>query len=74
MSTINVISKWDAEAEVWVATSPELPGLILEADTAEGIVEEAQRVITELLQLRHDAGVQGPYSCKITSEREFQIA
>ena len=74
MSTINVVSKWDAEAEVWVATSPEMPGLILEADTAEGIVEEAQRVIAELLQLRHDAGVQGPYSCKVTSEREFQIA
>ena len=74
MSTINVMSKWDAEAEVWVATSPEIPGLILEADTAEGIVEEAQRVIAELLQLRHDAGVQGPHSCKITSEREFEIA
>ena len=74
MSTINVVSKWDAEAEVWVATSPEIPGLILEAETAEGIVEEAQRMISQLLQLRRDAGVQGPYSCKITSEREFEIA
>ena len=52
MSTINVISRWDAEAEVWVATSPEIPGLILEAETSEGIVEEAQRMVPELLQLR----------------------
>ena len=56
MSTINVVSKWDAEAEVWVATSPEIPGLILEAETSEGILEEAQRVIPELLRLRLDAG------------------
>ena len=55
MSTIDVKSKWDAEAEAWVATSPEIPGLILEADTAEGIVKEAQRMIPELLRLREEA-------------------
>ena len=52
---IQVISKWDAEAEVWVATSPEIPGLILEAETSEDILEEAQSMIPELLRLREEA-------------------
>ena len=42
MSTANVIP-------------PEIPGLILEAETPEGILEEAQRLIPELLRLREEA-------------------
>ena len=52
---LNLVSKWDAEAKVWVATSPEIPGLTLEAETSEGILEEAQRLIPELLRLREEA-------------------
>ena len=62
MSNINVTSEWDAEAQVWTATSPEIPGLILEAETLKGILDEAQRMIPELLQIRLDDGVQGPHS------------
>ena len=48
--TIRVEAIWDGEAQVWVATSDDVPGLITEADTSEQLIEKLQGMIPELLQ------------------------
>lgn len=42
---------WDEKAEVWVASSDDVPGLATEADTAEALVEKLKILIPELLAL-----------------------
>ena len=48
--TIRVEAIWDREAQVWVATSDDVPGLITEADTSEQLIEKLQVLIPELLR------------------------
>ncbi len=42
---------WDAKAAVWVATSDDVPGLVAEAATFEGLVDDLRALIPELLEL-----------------------
>jgi Domain of unknown function (DUF1902)/Acetyltransferase (GNAT) family len=42
---------WDKEAEVWAATSDEIPGLATEADTLESLTQKLRIMVPELLQL-----------------------
>jgi hypothetical protein len=51
----NVNFFWDDEAEVWIATSDDndIRGLVLEADTFEGLVHEVQLAIPFLLELNN---------------------
>ncbi len=44
-----VLAHWDAEAGVWWAESPHLPGLVTEAPTIEALVERVRAVLPELL-------------------------
>lgn len=44
-----VESLWDPEAEVWVATSAEIPGLATEAASLELLTEKLKVMIPELL-------------------------
>ncbi|MHC5719098.1 MAG: DUF1902 domain-containing protein [Nostoc sp.] len=44
---------WDSEAEVWVATSEDLPGLVTEAASNEALVEKLKVIIPELLELNN---------------------
>jgi predicted RNase H-like HicB family nuclease len=45
-----VRADWDAEANVWVAYSDDVPGLATGADTLEGLVEKLRVVVPELLE------------------------
>jgi predicted RNase H-like HicB family nuclease len=42
---------WDGEAEVWVATSEDVPGLATEAKTLEALSQKLRTMVPELLQL-----------------------
>jgi len=44
-----VRAEWDEEANVWVATSDDVPGLATEGETLEGLVEKLRIMIPELL-------------------------
>ena len=44
---------WDWEAQVWVAESEDIPGLVTEADTIEALTAKLRQMIPELLQLNH---------------------
>jgi len=46
-----IAARWDAEAGVWVATSDDVPGLVVEAATWPAMIEEVRLVLPELLEL-----------------------
>lgn len=55
-----VRADWDAEAEVWVAFSDEVPGLATEATTIEALIEKLRTLIPELLAANHlETGIRG---------------
>ena len=43
-------AEWDDEAEVWVATSDDVPGLVAESDTIEVLVLKLKILVPELLE------------------------
>ena len=42
--------EWDDEAEVWVATSDDVPGLVAESETIEALVLKLKILVPELLE------------------------
>jgi predicted RNase H-like HicB family nuclease len=42
--------EWDPEAEVWVASSDDVPGLATGADTLDALIGKLKVVIPELLE------------------------
>ena len=49
-SMIVVRALWDSEADVWVATSEDLPGLVTEADTPKALMAKLHTMIPDLLE------------------------
>lgn len=66
-------AKWDADAKVWTATSDDVPGLVVEAQTLDALVEETKLVVPDLLEL--NCGLRGPLdvSLVVTVRREERI-
>jgi hypothetical protein len=54
--SIVVDARWDPEASVWIATSSDIPGLVVEADTWPAMIEEVRLVLPELLELSGERG------------------
>lgn len=48
---IIVNARWDPEASVWIATSDDVSGLVVEADTWPAMIEEVRLVLPDLLEL-----------------------
>ena len=49
--SLTIDARWDAEAAVWLATSADLPGLVVEADSWPAMIEEVRLVVPDLLEL-----------------------
>ncbi len=49
--SITIDTRWDGEASVWIATSNDVPGLVVEADTWPAMIEEVRLVLPDLLEL-----------------------
>lgn len=47
----HVHAAWDPEAETWVATSDDVPGLVTGADTLEALVEKLRVLVPEMLEV-----------------------
>ena len=43
--------QWDEEAAVWIATSDDVPGLVLESGSFDALVERVKLAVPELLKL-----------------------
>lgn len=46
-----VFFSWDEEADVWVATSPDIIGLVLESDSLDALMDRVKDAVPELLKL-----------------------
>lgn len=44
-----VTAQWDDEANMWVATSDDIPGLVTEAGTLDGLLNRVLAVTPELM-------------------------
>ena len=51
MKEITVNAEWDAEVEVWVATSEDVPGLVAESATFEALRPKVLAMISDLIEL-----------------------
>jgi Domain of unknown function (DUF1902) len=49
--SITMDARWDGEANVWIATSNDVPGLVVEADTWPLMIEEVKLILPELLDV-----------------------
>lgn len=43
---------WDDEANVWIATSDDIPGLVLESGSFDALLERTRFAVPELLSLK----------------------
>lgn len=62
---------WDLEASVWVATSDDIPGLVLESGSFDALLERVRFAAPELLELN---GVERPVVLSFQAERMEKIA
>ena len=51
MSKYTIILTWDEEASVWIAESSDVPGLILESNSFDDLIERVKITVPELLEL-----------------------
>jgi len=42
---------WDDEAQVWIAQSDDIPGLVLEGGSLDALIERVRFAVPELLEL-----------------------
>lgn len=49
-----VVFSWDGEAQVWIATSDDVPGLVLESGSFDALLERVKHAVPELLELRSE--------------------
>lgn len=49
-----ISAQWEGEAAVWIATSADVPGLVVEAPTWGAMIEEVRLVLPDLLDLSQD--------------------
>ncbi len=62
---------WDDEADVWIATSEDIPGLVLESGSFDALLERTRFAIPELLELNSPEAK--PFSLTFKSERHERM-
>ena len=62
---------WDDEASVWIATSNDIPGLILESGSFDALLERTRFAVPELLEL--NASDSQTFSLTFRSERREKV-
>ena len=69
----HVRADWDEEAQVWVATSEDIPGLATEASTIEDLMAKLEAMVPELLELNGAASDEGDVSLNLKAYRDSII-
>ena len=73
---LHINAVWDDEAQVWTATSEDVPGLATEAATQELLLQKLRVMVPELLELNgapEDNGL-APRELLIHSEQRAVLA
>lgn len=68
MMTLIVNAQWDDDAGVWIATSDDVPGLCIQADAFDELIDIANKFAPELLELNH-VTIDKPFSLRFVTER-----
>ncbi len=66
----NIRLLWDEDAAVWIATSEDVPGLVLESGSFDALIEKVRFAIPELMELNHHTPV---YNITFKSERTDRV-
>ncbi len=69
---ILISAEWDPEAHVFVAESPDVPGLVTEAADSESLVEKLKIMVPALLEL-NGAHPIGDYVLEISYKTIDQV-
>ncbi|MDR1564560.1 MAG: DUF1902 domain-containing protein [Oscillospiraceae bacterium] len=65
---------WDNEASVWVATSDDIPGLVLESGSFDALLERVRFAVPELLELsKNGTDSVDSYGLAFLSERHERV-
>jgi hypothetical protein len=70
--SITIDARWDPEASVWIATSSDVPGLVVEADTWSAVIDEVRLVLPELLEASGKRNDNLSLTCR--AEEHLEIA
>lgn len=62
---------WDSEADVWIATSEDIPGLVLESGSFDALLERTRFAVPELIEL--NTPIQHPLTLTFKSERHERM-
>lgn len=62
---------WDDKASVWIATSDDIPGLVLESGSFDALLERTRFAVPELLSL--NASDEHPFILTFKSERRERM-
>ena len=63
---------WDSDACVWTASSDDVPGLVLESDSLDALIEKVRFAVPELMELN---GVNAEsFKLSYRAEREDRVA
>jgi predicted RNase H-like HicB family nuclease len=75
LTRFQVEAFWDREAQVWVAESDDVPGLVTEADTIEELTEKLKQIIPELMVANClvSPDYTGAITFSLTSHRQESI-
>ena len=63
---------WDDEAAVWIATSDDIPGLVLESGSFDALIERVKYAAPELIEL--NCSKEPYYNISFLSERHEKVA
>jgi len=61
---------WDNEASVWVATSEDIPGLVLESGSFDALMERVRFAMPELLEMN---GLSASPMISYRSQRQERV-
>lgn len=67
-----VRAEWDDESGVWVASSDDVPGLVTEAETLEGLNDKLRTLVPELLEV-NGVPTESPVTVELLARR-FSVA
>jgi hypothetical protein len=81
MALWTVWANYDPEARVWYTVNSDIPGLLVDADSIEGLAAKAGAHLPDLLEIHADefrdkAQLAGPNTIHVIAfhERDFQVA
>ena len=70
--SITINARWDPEAGVWIATSDDVTGLVVEADTWPAMIEEVRLALPDLLEVSGEKGDN--LSLTFRAEEHLEVA